>query len=317
MFAGTADLLIGIGYFSSEARASQLRRPACLDAAAGAILECCQTARRKGKMPAGKNLCYRLSRLAIVPTIALALMMSGCLWGFVRDAETDAGVAGVTVAYTDAAGNTGSTTTDANGLYAFDIADGPVPATGNASFEISADGYHTKTESRLIEYNDNPSASIDSPSSFWEVQHFTLHEEGAQSIEARLVSVDISHALLATGGTTDCIVGISAYDPDDPGATLCHLETDFFPITSADPPPQALSLECSVPGDTLEVRVYVGVRRSGKIEEHDNSTAGFSWDAPSSETRWLSATLDSANAAGPDDPDLAFTASLEYRSVME
>jgi hypothetical protein len=271
----------------------------------------------EGTMTTGKNLCYRLSRLAIVATIGLALLASGCLWGFVTDADTGAPISGASVAYTDADGNTASTTTDANGLYAFDIADGPVPATGNASFEISADGYHTKTESRLIEYNDNPSASIDSPSSFWEVQHFTLHEEGAQSIEARLVSVDISHALLATGGTTDCIIGISAYDPDDPGGTLCHLETDFFPITSADPPAQALALECSVPGDTLEVRVYVGVRRSGKIPEHDNSTAGFSWDAPSSLTRWSTATLDSADAAGPDDPDLQFTAELEHRSVVE
>jgi hypothetical protein len=89
-------------------------------------------------------------------------------------------------------------------------------------------------------------------------------------------------------------------------------------------PPQVLSLECSVPGDTLEVRVYVGVRRRwvpashyAGIEEQDNSTAGFSWDAPSSATSWLSATLDSADAAGPDDPDLEFTASLQYRSVME
>ena len=37
--------------------------------------------------------------------------------------------------------------------------------------------------------------------------------------------------------------------------------------------------------------------------------------APSSSTSWLSATLDSADAAGPDDPDLAFTAELQYRSV--
>ena len=266
-------------------------------------------------MPAGKNLCYRLSRLAILPAIALALLSSGCLWGFVTDADTGDPISGASVAYTDADGNTGSTTTDSHGIYAFDIADGPVPATGNADFEVSADGYHTKTESRLIEYNDGLSPSLDNPSSFWEVQSFTLHEEGAQSIEARLVSVDISDALLATGGTTDSIVGISAYDPDDPGGTLCHLETDFFPITSADPPAQALALECSVPGDTLEVRVYVGVRRSGKIPEHDNSTAGFSWVSPSLETRWLSETLDSADAAGPDDPDLEFTASLEYRSV--
>jgi len=278
-------------------------------------------------MTTGKNLCYRLSRLAIVPAIGLALLASGCLWGFVTDADTGDPISGATVAYTDADGNTGSTTTDANGLYAFDIADGPVPAAGNASFEISADGYRTKTESRPIEYNDGLSPSLDNPSSFLEVQSFTLRKEGARSIETRLVSVDISHALLppplATGATTDCIVGISAYDPDDPGGTLCHLETDFFPITSADPPPQVLSLECSVPGDTLEVRVYVGVRRRwvpashyAGIEEQDNSTAGFSWDAPSSLTRWSTATLDSADAAGPDDPGhLEFTASLEYRSV--
>jgi len=279
-------------------------------------------------MPAGKTLRPRLYRLAVLPAVALALLASGCLWGFVTDADTGDPIPGATVAYTDADGNTGSTTTDADGFYAFDTADGPVPVSGSVDFEVSADGYHTKTESRPIAYNDGLSPSLSDPSSFWEVQSFTLHREGAQSIEARLVSVDISHALLAPPvGTTDYIVGISAYDPDDPGGTLCHLETDYSPITSADPPAQALSLECSVPGDTLEVRVYVGVRRQWtaavagwtveEIEEHDNSTAGFSWEASSAATRSRTATLDSADAAGPDDPDLTFTASLEYRSVVE
>ena len=269
-------------------------------------------------MTAGRKLCCRLSRLAILPTIALALLASGCLWGFVTDADTGDPISGASVAYTDADGNTASTTTDSHGIYAFDIADGPVPATGNADFEVSADGYHTKTESRPIQYDDNPGASLANPSSFWEVQSFTLHREGAQSIETDLTSVDISRTAPALPPeTTDYIVGISAYDPDDPGGSLCHLETGWLTITSMDPPPRALSLECSVPGDTLEVRVYVGVRRSGKIEEHDTSTAGFDWDAPSRETRWRTATLDSADAAGPDDPDLAFTASLEYRSLED
>jgi len=276
-------------------------------------------------MTTGRKLRRRLYRLAILPAVALALLAPGCLWGFVTDAGTGDPISGATVAYTDADGDTGSTTTAANGLYAFDIADGPVPATGSAGFEISAPGYHTKTESRPIAYDDNPSATIDDPSSFWEIQSFTLHEEGAHSIEARLVSVDISDALLAPpGGTTDYLVHISAYDPDDPGGTLCGLETGFLVITSTDPPARALGLECSVPGDTLGVRVYVGVRRqwtaattAGMVEEHDNSTAGFSWDAPASSTRWLTATLDSADAAGPDDPDLSFTAELEYRSVEE
>ena len=262
----------------------------------------------------------RLSCLAIVPVAALALLASGCLWGVVTDADSGAGLAGATVAYTDADGNTASTTTDANGLYAFDIADGPIPVVGTADFEISAGGYHTKTESRPIQYDDNPGASLSNPSSFWEVQHFTLREEGEQSIEVELTSVDISLAYLMTLEVVDYTVAISAYDPDDPGGSLCHQEAGRYPVTSLYPPPQSLSLECSVPGDTLEVRIYVGVRRVPYLQtpvQHDNSTAGFSWDAPASETRWRTATLDSAVAAGPDDPDLSFTASLEYRSVED
>jgi hypothetical protein len=273
-------------------------------------------------MNASRRLRCRLACLAALPALALALLASGCLWGVVRDADTGDGLAGVTVTYTDADGNTASTTTGGGGLYAFAVGDGP--AVGTADFEISAPGYHTKTTSRVIQYDDNPGASLSNPSSFWEVQSFTLSAEGALSIGTELTSVDISHAELApAGGATEFTVGISAYDPDDPGGSLCHEETGWFAITSADPPSQALSLECSVPGDTLEVRVYVGVRRTwtdvnGRTEEeHDNSTAGFSWDAPASETRWRTATLDSADAAGPDDPDLSFTAELRYRSVED
>ena len=148
-------------------------------------------------------------------------LASGCLWGVVTDAESGAGLAGVTVTCTDADGNTASTTTAANGLYAFDIADGPVPVAGSADFEISAGGYHTKTESRTIRYDDNPGASLANLSSFWEVQSFTLHRQGAQSIETELTSVDISDTALAPDGITDYIVAISAYDPDDPGGSLC------------------------------------------------------------------------------------------------
>lgn len=256
-----------------------------------------------------------LRPLLIFMVAVAALPASGCVWGIVSDAETGAPIAGATVSYTDADGNVATTTTNAGGWYAFDIAAGPVPVVGTADFVVSAAGYHTKTESRAIAYDDNPGATHSNPSSFWEVQHFTLSEEGAQAIEARLVAVDISSALL--GKTTDCIVAISAYDPDDPGGSLCHQESDWYVITSDDPPSQALSIECSVPGDTLEVRVYVGVRRDGATAPpgRDLSTAGFSWDAPSLGTRWRTATLDSADAAGPDDPDLAFTATLQYRSV--
>ncbi len=266
---------------------------------------------------ATKKFRYLVTWLLILPAMILALLASGCLWGVVRDAENGVGLSGVTVTYTDANGHTLSTTTAAGGLYVFDVGQGPVP--GIAQFEVSADGYSTTVESRSIQYDDNPGATLANPSSFWEVQSFALHREGAQSIETELTSVDISHAVLAAAaaGSTDYVVGISAYDPDDPGGSLCHLETDRLVITSPNPPPRDVNLECSVPGDTLAVRVYVGVRRTGKTEEHDTSTAGFAWDPPSLETGWQSATLDSADAVGPDDPDLSFTAELEYRSVED
>ncbi len=267
---------------------------------------------------AAKKRSWHFWPIVVVLSIAMALLSSACLWGFVTDTDSGVPISGATVAYTDADGNTGSTTTAASGLYAFDIADGPVPGVGTASFEISADGYHTKTEPRLIGYDDNPSASIADPSSFWEVQSFTLQEEGEQSIEVELTSVDISLAFLMTLEVVDYTAAISAYDPDDPGGTLCHQETGWYPVTSLDPPPQSLSLECSVPGDTLEVRVYVGVRRVPYLNqpvEHNNSTAGFSWVAPRLETSWQRETLDSTDAAGPDDPYLEFTAEIRYRSV--
>ncbi len=182
--------------------------------------------------------------------------------GVVTDADTGHPISRRVRRLTYADGNHGTrpppTLTE---LYAFDIADGRVTAIASADFEISAYGYHTKTESRLIEYNDDLTpASTTCPAS-GRSRASRSAAEGAQSIEARPASVYISHALLAPkGGITDYLVHLSAYDPDDPGGTLCAPEADWYTITSADPPPRALSLECSVPGDTLKVMLYVGVR---------------------------------------------------------
>jgi hypothetical protein len=65
------------------------------------------------------------------------------------------------------------------------------------------------------------------------------------------------------------------------------------------------------------IRVSCSVARQTFPEDRLLLFGGASKQAGalSSETRWRSATLDSADAAGPDDPDLTFTASLEYRSV--
>jgi hypothetical protein len=118
-----------------------------------------------------------LSPVAVL-SIGAAFLASGCLWGVVTDAGTGAPLEGATVSYIDANGDTGTTTTNAIGVYAFDIATGPVPAVGTATFEVSAPGYETLTATRRIQYDDNPHASLDNLSSFWEVRHFDLAPEG-------------------------------------------------------------------------------------------------------------------------------------------
>src|SRR4030042_7175450 len=122
---------------------------------------------------------YRLVILIALSAV-LAFLFSGCLWGLVTDADTNAPIAGATVSYTDSHGHTAPTTTDAHALYSFDQADGPYPATGPVAFEISAPGYDPKTNTRLVGYNDNPNASFANPSSFWEVQNFTLQPTAAE-----------------------------------------------------------------------------------------------------------------------------------------
>lgn len=112
--------------------------------------------------------------IAAVFSIIMAFLASGCLWGVVRDANTGAPVSGAVVSYTDNQGHTASTTTNANGFYSFDSASGPAPAVGPALVEIGAPGYEFRAETRLIEYNDNPSATFSNLSSFWEAQHFGL-----------------------------------------------------------------------------------------------------------------------------------------------
>jgi hypothetical protein len=112
--------------------------------------------------------------LFTVLTVGIASLASGCLWGQVRDADTGYVMPGVTVAWTDSEGHSASTTTNSVGIYLFDGAEGPVPAAGPVNFQLSAPDCLILTETRLVEYDDNPNASLDNPSSFWEVQEFAL-----------------------------------------------------------------------------------------------------------------------------------------------
>lgn len=133
---------------------------------------------------------YRLV-IPIVLSAVLAFSLSGCLWGTVTDANTGAPLGGVTVSYTDSKGGTGSTTTDAHGLYSFDQAHGAVPAVGPTSFEISGTGYDTLTVPRLVQYNDNPNASFPNLSSFWEAQGFGLSPSATPATTADMAVTDL------------------------------------------------------------------------------------------------------------------------------
>jgi protein-disulfide isomerase len=128
-----------------------------------------------------------LSRKRLIAILigAVALLASGCMWGVVRDAQTGRPLAGASVSYVDANGNTGSTTTDGNGLFAFDQSRGPVPARGPVTFQVNAAGYHPFTESRQVEYNDGPRPMLSNLSSFWEVQSFGLTASGPSSYDGQ------------------------------------------------------------------------------------------------------------------------------------
>lgn len=260
--------------------------------------------------------------LLVILSVASAFLASGCLWGVVMDAETGGGVQGATVTYTDYAGRTFSTTIGDGGRYCLDDRKGePVPSGGPTIFQVSAPGYEPLTVSRFIAYDDNSSSG-----GLWEVQHFSLVPLTGR-IEVELMKVDLDKALLAPEDpvTTEYLVEFNVYDPANPTTPVCSHETGWFAIAAADPPPVGLNLECTVPGDDFSAEVTVVLERYWQepsppyqmFTETDTSTAAFEWIAPSPETYWKDALLDSTDAAGPDDADLEFEAEIAYRSVPQ
>ena len=116
-----------------------------------------------------------MTRLGIVAVgLVLAVLMTGCMWGVVRDVNTGAPVSGATVSYIDSQGRSATAQTNANGFYAFDSASGPTPAVGPASFVVSARGHEAVVTTRQLAYDDNASGSLANASSLWEVQDFGL-----------------------------------------------------------------------------------------------------------------------------------------------
>jgi len=132
-------------------------------------------------MMSATNRLHCLSFLICLVTAALALVTSGCLWGTVLDSQTNSPLVGANVSYVDSYGHTGAATTNSWGLYSFDSAAGQTPALGPVTFNVSAPGYDPLSAPRLVQYNDNPNASLANLSSFWEVQGFGLTPSGTPS----------------------------------------------------------------------------------------------------------------------------------------
>ena len=141
-------------------------------------------------LPAANRL-RRMSLLYTLLIAGMALLASSCLWGRVVDSSTGAGIQGATVSYTDSYGHTGTATTNSTGLYWFDSATGPIPALGPVTIDVSAPGYSALSLPTLVQYNDNPNASVANLSTFWDVQSFFLLPSGAAATTADIAVTDL------------------------------------------------------------------------------------------------------------------------------
>jgi hypothetical protein len=105
----------------------------------------------------------------------LALLVTGCAWGVVTDAETGEPVEGARVIYVDSSGAANAKLTGDKGLYRFDATKGDrIPATGPAMFIVLAPGYQTLVVERDVEYDDNAV-------NIWEIQSFEVTRKAART----------------------------------------------------------------------------------------------------------------------------------------
>jgi hypothetical protein len=104
----------------------------------------------------------------MVVLAGLGLLVTGCAWGVVTDAQTGEPVDGASVIYVDSRGAAGAKVVGDNGLYRFDATQGDrIPARGLATFIVLAPGYQTLVTKRDVEYDDNAT-------NVWEIQNFEL-----------------------------------------------------------------------------------------------------------------------------------------------
>src|SRR3972149_10321871 len=86
----------------------------------------------------------------------VVLLVTGCAWGVVTDAETGEPIEGASVICVDSGGTANAKVTGDNGLYRFDALQGDrIPATGPARFVVLAPGHQTLGGGRNVAYDDN------------------------------------------------------------------------------------------------------------------------------------------------------------------
>ncbi len=114
----------------------------------------------------------RLSCLTALAAASLGLLLVGCAWGVVTDAQTGQPIVGAQVTFQDSTGGTGTVVTGAGGLYAFDAVNGqPIPAKGPVTYTVTAPDYHSLTVQRDVQYDDFDQG-------VWEIQSFALDYAG-------------------------------------------------------------------------------------------------------------------------------------------
>src|SRR3972149_10787873 len=108
--------------------------------------------------------------------VAVALLVTGCAWGVVTDAETGEPIEGASVICVDSQGTTNAKMTGDSGLYRFDALQGDrIPATGPARYIVLAPGYQTLVVERNVAYDDNDVGT-------WEIQSFELTRRGTPTV---------------------------------------------------------------------------------------------------------------------------------------
>jgi hypothetical protein len=255
-----------------------------------------------------------LGLLAIGVGVVLALLSSGCLWGVVRDAETGDPIVGAQITYTDFYGHSATTTTDGNGLFSFTEAHGPPPALGPVSFELTAVGYQPQTVARLVEYNDNPNATLDDLSTFAEAQGFAMTSAGMKISTIELLEVDfdkVEGPPSIPGAYANFSIKLRVYGAADPLNPSCEQDSGWRVLTSSNPAPvYPTGFDCIAPGKDFLASVVVTVERvwpsgGGWLSDYDISTATYGWET--STNSWQTVSIDSTDI-------LAFHGEIRYKT---